>query len=91
MRRSFFFAVFITAHIIFIFLQIHKHALFIKQSYRKQKNEKLRNNLHSEKDSLNHQLQLLENHTSIKKYAQNKLAMVPVKLSQIKKVPHEKR
>lgn len=87
MRKNMFIATFIVAHVIFIFLQIHKHAQFIKQSYRKQKNEKLHDKLRKEKDILTHQLHSLQRHGTIKSYAQNKLNMVPMHIRQIKRVP----
>lgn len=59
---------------------------FIKQSFAKQKNERLLENLLQKKQSLVNQLHVLKNHSTIKAFAQKKLHMKPVCLHQIKRV-----
>jgi hypothetical protein len=91
MKRGIFLTIFISTHITFVVLQIHKHSQFIKQSYRKQKNEQLRNKLLQEKQSLVHQWYALHNQDQIKEYAQKKLGMIAINLQQIKKLDHDQQ
>jgi len=86
MKRGLFLATFILTHIGFIFLQIHKHTQFIKQSYRKQKNEHLRDKLQHEQEERMYMLYALQDKPEIKKYAHNKLQMTYIHLDQIKKI-----
>lgn len=88
MKRITFASLFVFTHILFVFLQIHKHALFIKQSYRKQKNENLCKNMLKRKDDLAHQLHTFQNNQMIKEFAQEKLNMVQLNVHQIKKLDH---
>jgi hypothetical protein len=85
-KRNLFFKTFVAVHLIFVFLQIHKHTQFIHESYRKQKNEKLYEALLKEKDALTHKMQLLHNKGIIKQYASTQLQMQALNLKQIKKV-----
>lgn len=86
MNRTFFIYLFIFSHIGFVFLQIHKHTQFIKQTYAKQKNERLLASLQVKKQQLTQELYVAKNHSAIQEFAKNKLNMAPVRLSQIKKV-----
>ncbi len=85
-KRKLFFSTFVAVHLIFAFLQIHKHTQFIHESYRKQKNEKLYAALLKEKDTLIHKIHILQNKDAIKQYAQAQLNMTALNLKQIKKV-----
>ena len=85
-KRRLFFSTFVTVHLVFVFLQIHKHTQFIHESYRKQKNEKLYAKLLTEKDTLIHKIHTLQNKELIKQYAQTQLRMTALNLKQIKKV-----
>ncbi len=89
MKRNVFALLFVGTHIIFIVLQIHRHTLYIKYSYQKQKNEKIYENLLKEQEMLTYELHTLHNNETIKKYAQNELGMMPTNLKHIKKVAHE--
>ncbi len=83
MKRNAFIAVFITAHIIFIFLQVHKHTQFVTFTYKQQKLEKKQNTLQQEKQLLTQQLYALKDRDTIKKFARKTLKMRPVRLNQV--------
>ena len=85
-KRKLFFSTFVAVHLLFVFLQIHKHTQFIHESYRKQKNEKLYAALLKEKDTLIHKMHTLQNKEHIKQYAQTQLRMTALNLREIKKV-----
>lgn len=89
MKKKSFLTVFISAHIILIFLQIHKHTLFIKNSYNHQLCEKKLATLTEKKQTLTQELYALKDRENIKKYAQEKLNMRPYALNQVKKLSHE--
>ncbi len=86
MKKNYFITTFITAHIILIVLQIHKHTLFIKNSYSQQQYEKKLVALTEKKQALTQELYALKDRENIKKYAQTKLNMHPYALNQVKKL-----
>ncbi|MCX5925468.1 MAG: cell division protein FtsL [Candidatus Dependentiae bacterium] len=77
----------IAVQIICIILHIHKHTLFIKESYIKQKNEKIKNELEHEHQQLTQQLCALRDYSSIEAFARTTLHMKPAHIHQIKKLP----
>ena len=79
--------IFIGSHIIFIFLQIHKHSLFIKNSYQRQKNETVQESLLQKKQELLHNLHVLKEQSRVKQFAHENLDMDTVTLRQLKKIP----
>jgi hypothetical protein len=85
-KRKLFFTTFVAVHLLFVFLQIHKHTQFIHESYRKQRNDRLYTTLLKEKDSLIHKIHTLHNKEYIRQYAQTQLRMTALNLRQIKKV-----
>ncbi len=85
MNKNTFIAVFISAHIIFIFLQVHKHTKFVQYTYTLQKLEKKRGKLQEKKQTYVQHLYALKDREAIKKFART-LHMRPVKLTQIKKI-----
>ena len=87
MKKNSFITLFITAHILLIFLQIHKHTLFIKNSYNHQQCEKKVVALQEKKQTLTQELYALKDRENIKKYAQDKLKMRPYALNQVKRLP----
>ncbi len=87
MKKHSFITLFITAHILIIFLQIHKHTLFIKNSYNHQQCEKKIASLTEKRQTLTQELYALKDRDNIKKYAQDKLKMRPYALNQVKKLP----
>jgi hypothetical protein len=86
MKKISFITFFITAHILLIFLQVHKHTLFIKNSYNQQLLEKKIIALKEKKQKLTQELYVLKDRDTIKKFAQNKLHMRPYTLHQITKL-----
>ncbi|HEX4068678.1 MAG TPA: hypothetical protein VHX42_01145 [Candidatus Babeliales bacterium] len=87
MKKNSFITLFITAHIVLIFLQIHKHTLFIKNSYNHQECDKKIAALTEKKQTLTQELYALKDRENIKKYAQDKLKMRPYALNQVKRLP----
>ncbi len=90
MKKGKFLTLFIVTHVGFIFLQIHKHMQFIKHSFLKQKNERLLAQLEQQKQELTNQWYGIQNKSDIKKYALDTLKMQPIKLSQLKRLDHDK-
>ena len=86
MKRTLFIPIFIAAHVVFVFLQIHQYSKIIKISYEKQKNEQHVENLLKKQQSLTHTFNALQNKSAIKQFAQQQLHMQPVSLKQIKKL-----
>jgi Tfp pilus assembly protein PilO len=89
MKRSIFITIFISIHILFVGLQIHKHGLFVQLSYQKQKQEKLKDELLQRKQELAHQLHAAKAPTLIKQYVVQKNGMERVKLAQIKRLSND--
>lgn len=85
MKRYSFFTLFIVLHLGFIFLQIHKHMRFIKESFSKQKNERLLANLTQQKQDLLNQLYAKKSRASIKQFAKNK-GLKSLKLARVKRI-----
>lgn len=86
MKKNTFITFFITAHIVLIFLQVHKHTLFIKNSYNQQQYEKKIIALKERKQILTQELHAMKDREAIKKFAHNKLNMRPYTLKQIQKL-----
>lgn len=86
MKKKSFITTIIALHILLIFLQIHKHTLFIKNSYNQQQCEKKLAALTEKKQTLTQELHALKDRDNIKKYAQTKLNMRPYALNQVKKL-----
>ncbi len=86
LKKPSFITLFITIHIILIFLQVHKHTLFIKNNYHQQQYEKQIIALTEKKQKLTQELYALKDREAIKKFAQNSLHMRPYKLRQIIKL-----
>jgi len=80
-----FILLFFVVQLFLVFFQIHKNSTFVKYSYAKQRNEKLRAELIEEKNALNHALQALKSRASIKDEAELK-GMTPVRLDRIKRI-----
>jgi len=81
-----FITIFITIHLILIFLHIHKNTLFIKNNYKQQMYEKKINALLEKKESLIQNLHAMKDRETIKKYAHHTLHMKPYTLKQVKKI-----
>lgn len=87
MKRSTFIPLFIGAHVLCVFIQIHQYSRMIKASYQKQKSETQMANLKQKKQELTHHLYALHNKTKIKEFATNTLKMESITLGHIKKMP----
>jgi len=59
---------------------------FIKQSFAKQRNERLLESLHEKKQEITNQLHALKNRAAVKTFAQQNLQMNPIRLHQIKRL-----
>ncbi|MFA5074483.1 MAG: hypothetical protein WC436_00040 [Candidatus Babeliales bacterium] len=69
--------------LIFIFIKIYQHNQLINLNYKKQKNQKMINELKKEEDNLLIYFYKLKDQEKVKLYATEKFGMVPIKLSQI--------
>lgn len=86
LRKNTLITLIIATHIVYSVLHIHKQTLFIKESYRKQKNEKIKNELDHELRQLTQQLHRLRDYAHIELFARNSLHMRPIQLHHIKKL-----
>ena len=84
MHKRTFISLFIIIHLGFIFLQIHKQSYLVELTYQKQKNEKIKQELIDQKNSLTQNWHLMQNRATIKKYAHENLSMKKIAFNQIK-------
>ncbi len=85
-KKSTFITIFVSTHIIFIFLHIHKYSQVVKASYEKQKNSISLETLRQKKQDITHKWYALQNRNAIKQFAINTMKMEPITLNQIKKI-----
>ncbi len=88
MKKYSFFMIFMVTQLGLIFLQIHKHMQFIKQSFRKQKNERLLVECTHKKEELINQLYAEQSRTDIGQFAKDH-GLKSAKLSQVKRITHD--
>ena len=86
MKRSMFIALFLSAQILFVILQIHKHSYIAKLAYHKQKLETDRTTLAKKKQSLTNEWYTLTDQAAVKEVAEKELQLRPLSLSQVKKI-----
>jgi hypothetical protein len=86
MHKKYVALIFACTHLIFIFLLIYRHTLYVRASFSLQKNERLIATLQHEKEELTNSLYVLQNHEAIKQFAEQELHMQPLMLSQIVKI-----
>lgn len=86
MKKIFFITLFIVTHIGFLLLQIQKQTESVKESFRKQKNERTLAQLAQQKQALINELQSLQSKPTIKEYAHSTLHLQPMKLTQIQRL-----
>lgn len=92
MSKKYFMFIFGATHLVFVFLLIYRHTLYVRASFTLQKNERLLAQLKQEKQELTNKLYALQNHTTIQEFAQTNLQMQHIKLSQVVKIDdHENR
>ena len=89
MKKGTFLTLFLSTQIAFVFLHIHKHMLFIKQSFRKQKNERELAQYAQTKQELTNHLYALQSRSTIKEFAQKELQLKPLSLAHIKRITHD--
>ena len=89
MKKTVFIALFISTHISFLFLHIHKHMQCIKESFSKQKNEQLLANVLQQKQARENELYTLQNKKEIKEHATHALGLKPVTMTQLHRLSHE--
>lgn len=65
--------------------------LFIKESFRKQKNERVLAMKKQEQQELTNQLYTAQNKSDVKQYAHETLHMKPIQLTQLKKFDHDSK
>ncbi len=91
MKRNTFAALFVATHVTFIFMHIYRQTLVVRETFRKQKNERTLELLTQRQQELTTQLCCLKNHMEIKRYAQQELGMQPITLKQVRRVAaHDK-
>jgi cell division protein FtsL len=86
MKRSLFISLFVSVHILFVLLVIHKQNNFIALSYEHQRKHKEILKLQDRKKQLDRERYMLTSHEYVKQFAQTKLGMQPVRMSQIRKI-----
>jgi hypothetical protein len=86
MKRPIFIFVFIACNIGMILLQIKNHTNIVQLQYRKQRNEKIKEELSQKKAAALRSLYALKNPATIKKFATEELNMQKICLQQIKTV-----
>ena len=86
MNRRTFILFFIACNIVIVFLHIHNHTNIVRQLYRKQRNEKMKEELLQKKAAAMRTLYTLKNPSSIKQFAAEQLNMQKIALNQIKTV-----
>lgn len=86
MKQPIFVTIFISVHIVFIFLQIYKHTQQVALSFQKQKNERVFTTLQEKKQELTNKWCSRINRSEVKKVAIEQLGMKPLQLSNIKRL-----
>jgi predicted membrane chloride channel (bestrophin family) len=89
MKKTVFITLFISTHIGFFFLHIHKHMQFIKESFTKQKYEQALSTIAQKKQARLNELYALQNKQDVKAYATRKLALKPVSMTQLHRFSYE--
>lgn len=91
MNRRTFILLFIVCNILIVFFHIHNHTNIVRQLYRKQRNEKIKEELLQKKATATRTLYTLKNPSSIKQFACEQLNMQKIALHQIKTVPSNEK
>ena len=89
MKKTVFITLFITTHISFLFLHIHKQMEFIKESFTKQSYEQELVKLTHKKQARLNELYALQNKQDVKAYATQKLALQPASMAQLPRYSHD--
>jgi hypothetical protein len=86
MKQPIFVAIFISVHVVFVFLQIYKHTQLVALSFQKQKNERTLTALQEKKQELTNTWCSRINRSEVKKIVLEQLGMKPIQLSTIKRL-----
>lgn len=89
MKKTVFLTLFITTHIGFFFLHIHKQMQFIKESFTKQTHEQSLSKMEHKKQARLNELYALHNKQDVQTYATATLALQPVKMTQLHRLHNE--
>lgn len=86
MKRQMFTIIFITAHLIFIFLHIYKNALFTQESFIEQRYRKELKEVKEQQHLKKNELLRMQNQKEITLFAQQELGFVPLNLNQLRRL-----
>ena len=86
MSRQTFILFFIACNILIVFLHIHNHTNIVRELYRKQRYEKIKEELLQKKAAALRTLYILKNPSTIKQFATEQLNMQKITINQIKTV-----
>ena len=86
MKKQMFTVIFITAHLIFIFLHIYKNALFTQESFIEQRYGKELKEVKEQQHLKKNELLRMQNQTEIALFAQQELDFVPLNLNQLRRL-----
>lgn len=86
MKKKSFISIFISVHLVFIFLHIYKNALFTQELFTKQRYEKELNEIKEQQQIKKNELLALKNQQDIVAFARNTLGLEPINLYQIRRV-----
>ncbi len=89
MKKTVFVTLFITTHIGFFFLHIHKQMQFIKESFTKQTYEQTLSKIEHQKEARLNKLYVLQNKQDVQTYATTTLALKPVRMAQLHRLNDE--
>ena len=89
MKKGSIVAVCISMHLIFIFLHIHKHMAFVKESFKKQENERTIDLLKQTKHEALNSWYLAHNRSEIKTFAGTHLNMKSARLHNMKRINND--
>lgn len=76
----------IGSNVVIAFIFIHRQTLFVKQLYKKQRLEQHKLELQEKQDTLNKQLYVLKNPSTVAQKAHEKYALETINIKQIKTV-----
>jgi peptidoglycan hydrolase CwlO-like protein len=86
MKKTMFTVIFVSTHLMFIFLHIYKNALFTQESFIEQRYHKELKEIQEQQQVKNNELLQLQNQTEIAAFAQQELGLVPLNLNQLRRL-----
>lgn len=79
----------IAINILFLFLYIHQASRYMDASYHAQELLKTKKKLELAKQTAHYQLETAQMSDAVNRFASDTLHMVPMRIGQAKKIPHE--